>query len=121
MGKTELLCDCEEIHTEIVSQVRKYFPSQKIISTLTDFYKIFGDTTRLKILYALDKHEMCVHDISSLLNMTVSAVSHQLKVLREAKLVKSSREGKIIFYSLADNHVKEIIECGIEHITETEE
>lgn len=85
---------------------------------LADFFKIFGDSTRLKILYSLSKDKMCVGDISSNLDMTISAVSHQLKVLREANLVATNRDGKVIYYSLADEHVKEIIQCGLEHINE---
>lgn len=91
---------------------------EELLFNLADFYKIFGDSTRLKILYELNKLDLCVGDISNKLDMSISAVSHQLKVLREANLVSTKRDGKIIFYSLADEHVKEIIECGIEHINE---
>ena len=91
---------------------------EELLFNLADFYKIFGDSTRLKILYELNKSDLCVGDISTKLDMSISAVSHQLKVLREANLVSTKRDGKIIFYSLADEHVKEIFECGIEHINE---
>ena len=94
------------------------FPKDEMIFDLADFYKIFGDTTRVKILYALDKSELCVCDISALLGMSVSAVSHQLKILRDSNLVKTKREGKVIYYSLSDDHVKSILECGMEHISE---
>lgn len=118
MPKNEELCECDIIHNDIVKNVKEQFPQDEMIFNLADFYKIFGDTTRVKILYALDKAEMCVCDISALLDMTVSAVSHQLKVLRESNLVKNRREGKIVYYSLADEHVKSILECGMEHISE---
>lgn len=111
-------CESEIIHDDIVNAVRKTFPVDEILFDLSDFYKIFGDTTRVKILYALDKSELCVCDISALLKMSVSAVSHQLRTLREADLVRSKRQGKIIYYSLADDHVKSILECGLEHILE---
>ena len=118
MGKSEITCDCEVIHNDVVNKIKKLFPQDELIFELADFYKIFGDTTRVKILYALDKAELCVCDISALLNMTISAVSHQLKILRDSNLVSTRRDGKVVYYSLADNHVKEIIECGIEHISE---
>ena len=120
MGQSETCSDVDVLHADIVDKVKKNFPSNQLINTLSDFFKIFGDTTRVKIMCALDKSEMCVGDISVLLDMTVSAVSHQLKILREASLVKTKRQGKIVFYSLADEHVQRIIECGIEHIIEKE-
>ena len=120
MGQSETCSDVDVIHADIVDKVKKDFPSNQLINTLSDFFKIFGDTTRVKIMCALDKSEMCVGDISVLLDMTVSAVSHQLKILREASLVTTKRQGKIVFYSLADEHVQRIIECGIEHIIEKE-
>ncbi len=113
-------CDGEVINEETVKKVRSTFPKDEMIFDLADFYKIFGDTTRVKILYALDKSELCVCDISALLGMSVSAVSHQLRTLRESDLVRTKRQGKIIYYSLADDHVKSILECGIEHIKEKE-
>lgn len=118
MGKNELTCDCLVIHSEAVENVKNAFPDEEVMLNLADFFKIFSDSTRIKILYALDKGELCVCDISSLLNMTISAVSHQLKLLRESNLVKTHREGKVIYYSLADEHVQKIIECGLEHILE---
>ena len=120
MGQSETCSDVDVIHADIVDKVKKDFPSNQLINTLSDFFKIFGDTTRVKIMCALDKSEMCVGDISVLLDMTVSTVSHQIKILREASLVKTKRQGKIVFYSLADEHVQRIIECGIEHIIEKE-
>ena len=117
--KTEA-CEGEVIHEETVKKVKATFPKDEMIFDLADFYKIFGDTTRVKILYALDKSELCVCDISALLGMSVSAVSHQLRTLRESDLVRTKRQGKVIYYSLADDHVKSILECGIEHIKEKE-
>ena len=118
MKKDIEICEGEVIHEDIVKKVKSTFPKDEMIFDLADFYKIFGDTTRVKILYALDKSELCVCDISTLLGMTISAVSHQLKILRDSNLVKTRREGKVIFYSLTDEQVKEIIECGMEHISE---
>ncbi len=118
MKKNEELCEGEVIHEETVKKVKATFPEDEMIFDLADFYKIFGDTTRVKILYALDKSDLCVCDISALLEMTVAAVSHQLKILRDSNLVKTRREGKVVYYSLADEHVQEIIECGMEHISE---
>ena len=116
----EGLCESEVIHEDTVNSLRSAFPKDEMIFDLADFYKIFGDTTRVKILYALDKSELCVCDISALLGMSVSAVSHQLRTLRESDLVRTKRDGKVIYYSLADDHVKSILECGLEHISEKE-
>jgi ArsR family transcriptional regulator len=91
------------------------------ITALSDFFKIMADSTRLKIVWALDQHEMCVNDIAALLDMTKSAVSHQLSVLKDANLVKNRREGRVVFYSPADEHVKLISEMGMEHIREKKE
>lgn len=118
MPKKDEICESELIHEDLVKKVKATFPKDEMIFDLADFYKIFGDTTRVKILYALDKSELCVCDIAALLEMTISAVSHQLKILRDSNLVKTRREGKVIYYSLADEHVQEIIECGMEHISE---
>ena len=111
-------CEGEVIHEDVVKRVKATFPKDEMIFDLADFYKIFGDTTRVKILYALDKEELCVCDISALLGMTISAVSHQLKILRDSNLVKTRRNGKVVYYSLADEHVQKVIECGVEHIME---
>ena len=93
-------------------------PSDEMLCDLADLYKIFGDTTRIKILYLLFKSETCVGDIAEQLHMTDSAVSHQLKILRSNKLIKSRREGKTVYYSLDDEHVSSIIDMGIEHLKE---
>jgi len=118
MKKNIEICDTEVIHEEAVEKVRSLFPEDEVIFDLADFYKIFGDTTRVKILYALDKSELCVCDISALLGMSVSAVSHQLRTLRDSNLVRTKRQGKVVYYSLSDDHVKSILECGLEHIQE---
>lgn len=93
-------------------------PDEELLYDLADLFKIFGDTTRIKILYALRADEMCVSAIAELLNMNQSAVSHQLKILKQSKLIKFRRDGKTVFYSLADNHVVTIIDQGMDHLTE---
>lgn len=114
----EPICETMIIHTDIIEKVKSDFPADSLVEKMALFYKIFGDSTRIRILCALDKAELCVCDMSALLGMTVSAVSHQLKLLRESDLVKTRREGKVVYYSLADEHVQQIIECGMEHILE---
>lgn len=118
MKESENLDICCEIHRANVKKIKKTFPQEQTMFCLSDFFKLLGDNTRIKILYSLLKNELCVCDIASLLKMTVSAISHQLKLLREANLVKTRREGKSIFYSLADEHVSKIIEFGMEHLFE---
>lgn len=111
-------CDCKVIHEEVVNSVKNSMPDEENLYDLAELFKVFGDTTRIKILYALFASEMCVCDIAALLNMTQSAISHQLRVLKQARLVKYRREGKIVYYSLDDDHVKQIFEQGLHHITE---
>lgn len=118
MNDKAVYCDCEVIHPEIVEEVVKYMPDEELLYDLADFFKVFGDSTRINILWALDRAEMCVCDLATLLNMTKSAISHQLKTLRKEKLVKYRRQGKVVFYSLQDDHVKNILEIGLEHIKE---
>lgn len=105
-------------HSNILNHVKAELPKDELLQDLGDLFKIFGDTTRIKIMYALHEDEMCVCAISELLGMTQSAVSHQLKTLKTANLVKSRRDGKTIYYSVADDHVRTIIALGFEHITE---
>ncbi len=112
------ICDCDVIHADVVDKVKNSMPNDEKLYDLADFFKIFGDSTRLKILWALDHEEMCVCDLAVLLNMTKSAISHQLKTLRQEKLVKYRRDGKNAFYSLQDDHVQNILEIGLEHIEE---
>ncbi|MCH4154483.1 MAG: metalloregulator ArsR/SmtB family transcription factor [Saccharofermentans sp.] len=105
-------------HALLLERIRKDIPSDELLQDLGDLFKVFGDTTRIKIMYALYEDEMCVCAISELLQMTQSAISHQLKTLKDANLVSSRREGKTIYYHLSDEHVKLIIGQGYEHITE---
>ncbi|MFA6950934.1 MAG: metalloregulator ArsR/SmtB family transcription factor [Lentimicrobiaceae bacterium] len=118
MSKDEICCDCDVIHADVVDSVKNKMPDEDELADLSDFFKVIGDSTRSKIMWALDESEMCVCDLAVLLNMTKSAMSHQLSSLRRANLVKYRKEGKIVFYSLTDDHVKEIFEKGLEHIRE---
>ena len=111
-------CDFVHAHPELVEATRQAMPDEELLYDLAELYKIFGDSTRIKILYVLFEAEMCVCDIAQLLNMTSTAVSHQLRILKGNKLVKSRREGKNIFYSLADGHVTSILDQGMEHVSE---
>ena len=111
-------CDFIHAHKGIVEQVRKTLPGEDTLYDLTELFRIFADSTRVRILYVLFESEMCVCDIAALLGMTQSAISHQLRALKNARLVKSRRDGKTVFYSLADEHVKTILDQGIEHVTE---
>lgn len=111
-------CDCDVIHEDTVHDVRSKMQSDKDYLRLASLYKMFGDTTRIKILHALLHSEMCVCDLAVLLGITKSAVSHQLKALRMSNLVQYRKEGQIVYYSLADDHVKLIINMGMEHIYE---
>lgn len=111
-------CDFIHAHGEIVERVRREMPGEDALYDLTELFRIFGDSTRIRILYVLFEAEMCVCDIAALLGMTQSAISHQLRALKNARLVKSRRDGKTVFYSLADDHVKAIIDQGLEHVSE---
>ncbi|WP_353894042.1 metalloregulator ArsR/SmtB family transcription factor [Proteinivorax hydrogeniformans] len=111
-------CKNKVIHQEAVDKVSKELPIDEELFELSDLFKVFGDTTRIKILFALWRQEMCVCDIAALLDMNQSAISHQLKVLKGAKLVKFRRAGKVVYYSLADRHVEQIFMQGLEHIRE---
>lgn len=111
-------CDFIHAHEDIVEKVRQVMPGEDTLYDLTELFRIFGDSTRVRILYVLFEAEMCVCDIAALLGMTQSAISHQLRALKSARLVKSRREGKTVFYSLADDHVKAIINQGLEHVSE---
>ena len=111
-------CDFIYAHEDIVEKVRREMPGEDTLYDLTELFRIFGDSTRIRILYVLFEAEMCVCDIAALLGMTQSAISHQLRALKNARLVKARREGKTVFYSLADDHVKTIIDQGLEHVAE---
>ncbi len=106
------------VHEELISSVIADMPDEEMLYDLAELYKVFGDSTRIKILYALFEAELCVCDIAQLLGMTQSAISHQLRVLKQSKLVRFRREGKTVYYSLADDHVRTIIGMGMEHLCE---
>ena len=108
--------DCLCLHEEAVDAVRRQMPEEDDLYDLAELYKVFGDSTRIKILYVLFAAELCVYDIARLLGMTQSAVSHQLRILKNNKLVKYRREGKTVFYSLDDDHVRSILQLGMEHL-----
>ena len=110
--------EIKAIHKDVVKRVKKTMPKEEIIYDLADFFKILGDTTRMRILSALFQEEMCVYDIANLLKMTQSAISHQLRVLKQGRFVKHRKEGKIVYYSLEDEHIKHIVEQGMIHILE---
>ena len=111
-------CDDTCPHQDILSRVQRAIPDEDTLYDLTELFRIFGDSTRVRILYVLFESEMCVCDLAKTLNMTQSAISHQLRILKQMKLVKNRREGKTVFYSLADGHIKTIINQGMEHIQE---
>jgi len=111
-------CNCNVIHEEVVKEVRGKMPKEENLYDLAELFKVFGDTTRIKILWGLSESEMCVCDIAVLLNMTQSAISHQLRVLKQARLVRSKKDGKVVYYSLDDAHVKQIFDQGMIHISE---
>ena len=111
-------CDLTCPHEDIIARVRAELPDEDTLYDLTELFRIFGDSTRVRILYLLFASEMCVCDMAALLGLTQSAVSHQLRALKNVRLVKSRREGKTVFYSLADDHVKVIINQGLEHVRE---
>lgn len=112
--RSDYLC----VHEDVVKQVLNEMPPDETLYDLAELFKVFGDSTRIRILYALFEAELCVFDIAQLLGLTQTAVSHQLRVLKTNKLVKCRREGKVVFYSLADDHVRRIINQGMEHIDE---
>lgn len=111
-------CSCDIVHENIIEMVKKKMPQEEKLYDLAELFKVFGDTTRVKIISALFEAELCVCDIALLLSMTPSSISHQLRVLRQARLVKHRKEGKVVFYSLDDEHIKSIFNQGLEHILE---
>ena len=116
MAKNEFICDCNIIHKEVVDDTLKKMPEQDLFNKIAEFFKILGDTTRTKILFALDTNEMCVCDIANVLNMSKSSISHQLGTLRRCGIVKCKKIGKEVFYTLDDEHVQEVFEIGFKHI-----
>lgn len=115
---SSIIDNMKEEKISIVDRVRPKMPDTTLLYELSDFFKLMGDSTRIQILWALEESEMCVGELAELLNMTKSAVSHQLKSLRSAKLVKAEKHGKNVFYSLNDHHVKIVLEMALEHISE---
>ena len=111
-----LECDCNVIHDSVVKKTLKEMPKDVVITKIANFFKVIGDSTRAKILFALDTNEMCDCDIANVLNMTKSTISHQLSVLREERIVKCNRVGKEVYYSLDDEHVKDVYEVALSHV-----
>ena len=111
-------CDFMCVHADTVNRITSTMPDEDQLIDLAELFKVFGDSTRIRILYALFDNEICVCDLAETLSMTQSAISHQLKILKQANLVRSRREGRSIFYTLSDDHVRTIIGCGLEHIEE---
>ena len=116
MKKETIVCECPVIRQEVIDKIK--LPEEELLYDLGDFFKILGDSTRIKILSALFQSEMCVCDIAALLGMTQSAISHQLRVLKQGRLVKHRKDGKVVYYSLDDDHIKHIIDQGLTHISE---
>lgn len=117
MTKNEFVCDCNIIHEDRVSNVKKNIPNEYTFNDLADLFKLIGDTTRCKILFTLDNNEMCVCDIANVLSMTKSAVSHQLATLRRSGVVKCRKSGKEVYYTLDDEHITKLFAIGLEHIS----
>ncbi len=113
------VCGYLHVHEEKVDEVRRLMPDEETLSRLAELFKVFGDGTRIRILYVLFESEVCVCDIARLLGMTQSAVSHQLRILKQARLIRSRRDGKTVFYALADDHVATLLRQGTEHIGES--
>lgn len=111
-------CEVTEVHEDIVNHVRHKLPEESLLYDLAELFKVFGDSTRVRILVTLFEAELCVCDIAEVLGMSQSAISHQLRVLKQGKLVKNRREGKSVFYSLADDHIRTIFQQGFDHIQE---
>ena len=118
MARGKTVCDCNAIHQDVLDKAAGSMPDRDFFNRLAALYKAFSDPTRATILWALRCHEMCVCDLAALLDMTKSAISHQLKTLRLSNLVKYKREGKVVYYSLADSHVIRILACGSDHVKE---
>lgn len=111
-------CSCNAIHSDVVERVKKTLPKEETLYELAEFFKVFGDSTRIRIICALFESEMCVCDLAVLLKLSQSAISHQLRTLKGARLVRYRREGKVVYYSLDDDHIKHIFDEGLRHINE---
>ena len=112
------ICESVVIHKEVVENTKTKMPDDTSLNELADFFKIFGDSTRVRILWTLSLNQMCVCDIAALLNMSQSSISHQLRVLKQNKFVKNRRDGKVVYYSLLDEHISYILKQGLTHISE---
>ena len=121
MPKNEYMCDCNMVHKEMVQDTLSKMPENETLNNLADLFKIMGDTTRCKLLFALLQNEMCVCDLANVLSMTKSSISHQLSKMKEVGLVKCRKEGKTVYYSLDDCHISEIFEVGLKHINHKNE
>lgn len=111
-------CEVTLIHEDNVEKAINELPDDELIADMSDMFKIFGDQTRVKILMALESGELCVCDIAAVMNMSQSAISHQLRVLKQSNIVKTRREGKVVYYSISDDHVKEIFDMAMVHVQE---
>ena len=120
MSINEYMCDCNIIHEDVVKNTLNKMPEKELFQKLAEFFKMIGDPTRTKILFALDQNEMCVCDIANVLGMTKSSISHQLATLKQSGIVKYRKEGKEVYYTLDDEHVKQVFEIAIEHIQHKE-
>ena len=116
MAKNEFICDCNIIHEDTVKQVKRDMAKEQTFNKLADFFRLLGDTTRLRILFVLDKKEVCVCDIANILSMSKSSISHQLSTLRRSGIVKCRKAGKEVYYTLDDEHVNKVFEIALEHI-----
>ena len=116
MSKNEFVCDCNMVHEAMVNDTLSKMPEDNIMNNVADFFKIMGDTTRCKLLFALMQNEMCVCDLANVLSMTKSSISHQLSKMKDVGLVKCRKCGKTVYYSLDDSHISEIFEVGLNHI-----
>ncbi|WP_331678258.1 metalloregulator ArsR/SmtB family transcription factor [Peptostreptococcus porci] len=112
------VCDIQKTNDKLVEEIKRSIPRNEVLDDLSELFKVFGDITRIKIIYAIKDNEMCVCDIAKFLGMSQSAISHQLRVLKKARLVKYRREGKTVYYSLDDEHVNKIFEFGLSHVNE---
>ena len=112
------LFECTILHEDVVNEVKKRIPQDEMIYDLAEFFKVFADSTRMKIIFALMENELCVCDIANIVQTTQSAISHQLRLLKQSKLVKFRKEGKVVYYSLDDEHISQIVKKGREHIEE---
>ncbi len=121
MKNNKDICSCNIIHEDLVKKSKRDLLSDEILTDVADFFKVFSDKTRLKIITVLLKEELCVCDIATVLNMSQSSISHQLRVLRQNKIVKNRKEGKVVYYSLDDEHINNIVSQGIEHYVHKKE